>query len=288
MTAGSTAGSGGAVGFAPDLLAGRRAVVTGAGAGIGLATALCLSAAGAQVVALDIDAAAAAAAAELVGGTAVVADVSKAASLEGAFATAASSMGGLDILVNNAGIGAVTALHRVTDEQWMRLVDVNLKGVFYGIRAAVPLLRAAGGGAIVNVSSLSGLRPTRGEGPYSAAKAGVIALTSSAALEYGPEIRVNCVSPGVIETPLTEPLLGIEAMRERIERRIPLRRVGQAHEVANVVTFLASDLASYLTGTNIVIDGGSVLPSAQTDDLLARFVAAGEQASAQGPAPTPA
>jgi NAD(P)-dependent dehydrogenase (short-subunit alcohol dehydrogenase family) len=266
-------------GFAADLLAGRRAVVTGAGAGIGLAVAQSLASVGARVVALDIDEGSAQAAAALIGGVAVVADVSDAGSLARAFELAAAELGGLDTVVNNAGVGAVTALHRVTDEQWTRLVDVNLKGVFHGIRAAIPLLRAAGGGAIVNVASLSGLRPTRGEGPYSAAKAGVIALTSSAALEYGPEIRVNCVSPGAVETPLTEPLLREAAMRERLERRIPLRRVGTAAEIANLVTFLVSDLASYLTGANIVIDGGSVLPSAQTDDLLARFVAAGEQQS---------
>jgi NAD(P)-dependent dehydrogenase (short-subunit alcohol dehydrogenase family) len=156
-------------------------------------------------------------------------------------------------------------------------VDVNLKGVFNGLRAAIPLLLAGGGGSIVNVSSLSGLRPTRGEGAYSAAKAGVIALTSSAALEYGPSIRVNCVSPGAVDTPLTAPLLRNEAMRERLERRIPLKRVGRAAEVANVVTFLCSGLASYITGVNIVVDGGSVLPSAQTDDLLARWIAESEK-----------
>ncbi|MGH9172310.1 MAG: SDR family NAD(P)-dependent oxidoreductase [Acidimicrobiales bacterium] len=264
-------------GYPPDLLAGRRALVTGGGAGIGLAIARSLVAAGARVAVLDIDEAAARSAAHNLGGIAVAADVADAGSSAAAFETAAAELGGLDTVVNNAGIGNVTALHRVTDSEWARLVDVNLKGVFHGIRAAVPLLRAAGGGSIVNVSSLSGLRPTRGEGPYSAAKAGVIALTSSAALEYGPVIRVNCVSPGAVDTPLTEPLLRDPALRERIERRIPLRRVGRAEEVASVVTFLASDLASYVTGANIVVDGGSLLPSAQTDDLLARFVEGGSR-----------
>jgi NAD(P)-dependent dehydrogenase (short-subunit alcohol dehydrogenase family) len=166
----------------------------------------------------------------------------------------------------------VKALHRYSDDEWDRLLAVNLTGVFHGIRAAVGLLRSAGGGSIVNVASLSGLRPTRGEGPYSAAKAGVIALTATAALEYGPAIRVNCVSPGVIDTPLTRPLLHDDEVRGRIERRIPLGRAGTAVEVANVVAFLASDLAAYVTGTNIVVDGGSILPSAQTDALLARYV----------------
>jgi NAD(P)-dependent dehydrogenase (short-subunit alcohol dehydrogenase family) len=262
------------------LLPGRRAIVTGGGSGIGRAIAERLAGAGAVVAVLDIDLASAEATVGGlgglggVGGVAIEADVRSAHSLEAAFALAVQELGGLDIVVNNAGIGAVKALHRYSDEEWDDLVAVNLTGVFHGIRAAVRPLRASGGGSIVNVSSLSGVRPTRGEGPYSAAKAGVIALTANAALEYGPEIRVNCVSPGIIETPLTRPLLSDPALLERIERRIPLKRVGKAAEVADVVTFLASDLASYVTGVNVVVDGGSALPSAQTDDLLARWVEA--------------
>jgi len=260
-------------------LQGRRALVTGAGTGIGRAVAEYFAAEGARVAVVDIDEDSADEVAERLGGLAIVADVADASAVEAAFAQAAEALGGLDTVCNNAGIGAVTALHRVTDDDWERLIAVNLTGVFHGIRAAVPLLRAAGGGAIVNVSSLSGLRPTRGEGPYSAAKAGVIALTSSAALEYGPKIRVNCVSPGIIETPLTAGLLRDAAVRERIEGSIPLRRAGSADEVAKVVGWLASDLASYVTGANLVVDGGSSLPSAQTDDLLARYVEAAERRS---------
>jgi NAD(P)-dependent dehydrogenase (short-subunit alcohol dehydrogenase family) len=265
------------------LLAGRRAIVTGGGSGIGRAIAERFAEAGARVAVLDTDETSAT---EVVAslstkagngnagipGLALVADVGDADAVRRAFWQAADAFGGLDIVVNNAGAGSVKALHRYSDDEWERLVRVNLTGVFHGIRAAVDLLRAAGGGSIVNVASLSGIRPTRGEGPYSAAKAGVIALTATAALEYGPDIRVNCVSPGVIETPLTHPLLRDPAVRERIERRIPLKRAGTAAEVANVVAFLASDLAAYVTGTNLVVDGGSILPSAQTDDLLARFV----------------
>jgi NAD(P)-dependent dehydrogenase (short-subunit alcohol dehydrogenase family) len=258
-----------------DLLSGRRAIVTGGGSGIGRAVAERFADAGARVAVLDIDLAAAEATVGALGGLgglAIEADVADSLAVEGAFEWAAGEFGGLDIVVNNAGVGSVRALHRYTDEEWAHLVGVNLTGVFHCIRAGIPHLRGSGGGSIVNVSSLSGLRPTRGEGPYSAAKAGVIALTANAALEYGPEIRVNCVSPGVIETPLTGPLLANPALRERIEKRIPLGRAGTAVEVANVVTFLASDLASYVTGTNLVVDGGSLLPSAQTDDVLARYV----------------
>jgi NAD(P)-dependent dehydrogenase (short-subunit alcohol dehydrogenase family) len=135
---------------------------------------------------------------------------------------------------------------------------------------------AGGGGAIVNVSSISGIRPTRGEAAYSAAKAAVIALTQSAALEYGPTIRVNCVSPGLIDTPLTAPLLDDAAVRSGIERRTPLRRVGTPAEVASVIAFLCSEESSYITGVNIPVDGGSLLPSSQVEEPLANLVSGRE------------
>jgi meso-butanediol dehydrogenase/(S,S)-butanediol dehydrogenase/diacetyl reductase len=268
----SQAGAGG--GFGPGLFAGRRAIVTGGASGIGLAVVRRFAQLGASVAILDVAADGAAEVAREVDGQSVAVDVSDAASVEAAFATAIEALGGLDVLVNNAGIGSVAALHKVSDRSWDRLVDVNLNGVFYCMRAAIPAMLEGGGGSIVNVSSLSGVRPTRGEGPYSAAKAGVIALAASGALEYGPAIRVNCVSPGVIETPLTAPLLTDAGLRERLERRIPLRRAGTPEEVADVVVFLGSDMASYVTGANIIVDGGSSLPSHQTDELLGRWIEA--------------
>jgi NAD(P)-dependent dehydrogenase (short-subunit alcohol dehydrogenase family) len=126
----------------------------------------------------------------------------------------------------------------------------------------------AGGGSIVNNASLNGMRPLPGEAPYSAAKAGVINLTMTAAAEYAPRIRVNCVSPGLIETPLTEMVTGNPAWLAAAEAGTPLGRVGAAEEVAEVVVFLASDAASYLTGQNIVVDGGASMPSLQADSLL--------------------
>jgi NAD(P)-dependent dehydrogenase (short-subunit alcohol dehydrogenase family) len=115
----------------------------------------------------------------------------------------ADATGRLDVLVNNAGTGDLRPLHTVDDKLWHRLIDVNLTGTYHGMRAAVPLMLEAGGGSIVNNASLSGFMPTRNEAAYSAAKAGVIALTKSGALEYGPTVRVNCVAPGHVRTPLT-------------------------------------------------------------------------------------
>jgi NAD(P)-dependent dehydrogenase (short-subunit alcohol dehydrogenase family) len=130
------------------------------------------------------------------------------------------------------------------------------------------MMLEAGRGSIVNVSSISGMRPTRGEAPYAASKAAVIALTQSAALEYGPILRVNCVSPGLIETPLTAPLMGDEKTRASFDRKTPLGRVGTAEDVASVIAFLCSDMAAYVTGINLPVDGGSLLPSSQVEGVL--------------------
>ena len=153
------------------------------------------------------------------------------------------------------------------------MVDASIRGTFHGIRAAAPVMVSGGGGAIVNVSSVSGLRPTRGEAAYSAAKAAVIALTKSAALEYGPSVRVNCVSPGMIDTPFTAPFLEEAAVRSGIARRTPLGRVGAASEVASVIAFLCSEWSSYITGVNVPVDGGSLLPSSQVEEPLGDLVA---------------
>ena len=251
------------------LLDGHQALVTGAGSGIGRATCLRLRQEGALVALLDIDGEAAAAVAEeLGGGPVVVADVSDGAAMDAAVQRVAAELGGLTILVNNAGVGAVKPLHRYSDREYDRIVDVSMRGTFNGIRAAAPMMLEAGRGSIVNVSSISGMRPTRGEAPYAASKAAVIALTQSAALEYGPILRVNCVSPGLIETPLTAPLMGDEKTRASFDRKTPLGRVGTAEDVASVIAFLCSDMAAYVTGINLPVDGGSLLPSSQVEGVL--------------------
>jgi NAD(P)-dependent dehydrogenase (short-subunit alcohol dehydrogenase family) len=181
---------------------------------------------------------------------------------------AATELGGLTTLVNNAGVGNIKPLHRYREDQWDQLIDVNLKGTWNGIRAAAPLIRLSGGGCIVNIGSVSGLRATRGEGPYSAAKAGQVALTQSAGLELAPEIRVNGVAPGFVDTPLTEMVLSDERLRAAVTAGTPMGRIGTADEVADVVVFLCSPLARYVTGHTIVVDGGSVLGNPQADPLL--------------------
>lgn len=250
------------------LLEGQRAAITGGGSGIGAAMARRFVEEGASVAILDVDLDAAERIADEVGGLAFAVDVALTDDMASVLQQAAAELGGLTTLVNNAGVGAIKALHRYREEQWDHIVDVNLKGTWNGIRAGAPLLHLSGGGAIVNVSSVSGLRATRGEGPYSAAKAGVISLTQSAALELAPDIRVNCVAPGFVDTALTAIVLDDERLRTAVEAGTPLGRIGTADEVADVVVFLCSPLARYMTGQTITVDGGSVLPNPQADPVL--------------------
>ena len=255
------------------LLEGHRAIVTGGASGIGAATCRRFVEEGAAVAVLDVDGSAAAAVAEPLGATVVEADVADPGAVAAAVTTAAGSLGGLTCLVNNAGVGNVMPLADYPDGEWDRLLDVNLRGTFHGLRAALPLLRDAGGiGCVVNVASVSGLRPTRGEAPYSAAKAAVVSLTRSAALEYAPEVRVNAVAPGFIDTPLTGFAVADPAYAGPIVAGTPLQRIGTADEVADVIVFLCSPLARYVTGETVVVDGGSVLGNPQVDAFLSSLL----------------
>jgi NAD(P)-dependent dehydrogenase (short-subunit alcohol dehydrogenase family) len=251
--------------------AGRRVLVTGGGSGIGAATSRLFAAEGATVAVLDVRADAARAVASAISGTAVVADVAVPDDVRRGVEEAVAALGGLTDVVSNAGVGYWQPLHTYSDEQWRRIVDVNLSGPFYVLRAAVPHLRAAGGGSVVHVGSLNAQRSVPGEGPYSAAKAGLVSLTRTAAMEYAPEIRVNCVSPGVIDTPLTKPITSSEELTKAVTEVIPARRIAMAEEVASVIAFLASDAASYVTGQDVVVDGGSGLLGATTDRLVRQF-----------------
>jgi NAD(P)-dependent dehydrogenase (short-subunit alcohol dehydrogenase family) len=255
------------------LFDGRCAVVTGGASGIGLATCRRLAREGARVAILDLQREAAEAAASELGGFAFAVDVADAAAVERAMQGAARELGGLDLLFNNAGAGAVRTLHRYTPEDVERLLRVNLIGVYNGLRAAIPRMLAGGGGAIVNDASASASRPVRGEAPYAAAKAGVLALTQSAALEYGPRIRVNSVSPGLIRTPMSEGLFRLPGALDPVIAATPLGRIGTAEEVADAVVFLLSDQARFITGQDLVVDGGLGLPGAGIDATIRGLLA---------------
>lgn len=248
----------------------RRLVITGAASGIGAGLAAAFP--DDELWLLDRRTEPLERVAEHVGGHAVAVDVTDPEAVTAALA----GIGRIDGVVNNAGVGNLKRLENYTDAEFDRLVQVNLYGVFYVMRAAVSGLResAAGGGqpAVVNVGSSSGTRPTFGEGPYSAAKAAVVALTVSAAVEWAPEIRVNCVSPGFIATPLNQGVLEMADVRDDIEGATPAARVGRVDEVVDTVRWLLSPQSSYVTGQNVVIDGGAALVHAQTHALLRRFV----------------
>jgi meso-butanediol dehydrogenase/(S,S)-butanediol dehydrogenase/diacetyl reductase len=251
------------------LMEGQRAVITGGASGIGRATATRMVEEGAAVAIIDISADAAHEFAREIGATAHVADVTDAEGLGAAVDDAATAMGGITTLFNNAGIGNQSPLHEWTPEEWGRIMAVNLTGVYLGFRAAIPHIKRSGGGCVVSTASISGTRPAAGEAPYSAAKAAVIAITASAALEYGPAIRVNAVSPGMILTKLTEPLLQfLPHERQRYERTTPVGRIGQPDDIADVVVFLCSDLARFITGQNIVVDGGMTLHGSGVDGIF--------------------
>jgi len=246
-------------------------VITGGASGIGAATARRFAAEGATVAVIDRDPAGAEAVADEIGGRAVALDVRDGDAVEHAVSQIVGALGRVDVLVNNAGTGDLRPLHTVDDKVWHRLIDVNLTGTFNATRSVVPHMLEAGRGTIVNNASLSGLMPTRNEAAYSAAKAGVIALTKSGALEYGPTVRVNCVAPGHVRTPLTVVWEQVPEAFEPIAAAIPLGRIGEADEVAEVILFLASDRSSYVTGQTVVVDGGAMLPQAGTDAALAKL-----------------
>jgi NAD(P)-dependent dehydrogenase (short-subunit alcohol dehydrogenase family) len=244
-------------------LGGKVAAVTGAGSGIGRAVALQLAGNGAAVAVSDLwSDRAERVAAEIVaaGGVAIaiVADTSDPDAVDEMVGATTDRLGGLHIAVNNAGIGGhgLNAAEYGTDE-WRQVLSVNLDGVFYGVRAEIRAMKAAGhGGSIINMASILGVVATESSVAYSAAKHGVIGLTKAAALAHAADgIRVNAVGPGYIDTPLLEGRLTDEE-RAALALLHPLGRLGQAAEVAELVTWLASDASSFATGSFYPIDGG--------------------------------
>jgi NAD(P)-dependent dehydrogenase (short-subunit alcohol dehydrogenase family) len=239
---------------------GQVALITGAAAGIGRATALAFAAAGAALVLADTSDAAAALAAEITagGGDAlfVRTDVSDASQAEALMRAALARHRRIHVAFNNAGI---TSYIDTWDEAAMlRVIAVNLHGVMFAMKHQVAHMLEHGGGAIVNTASIAGLSAA-GTVEYCASKHGVVGVTRAAAVRYAPGgLRINAVCPGVIETDMTRPLLADAAIRDRLHAMVPMGRLGRAEEIADVVLFLASSRASFITGQAIVVDGGSM------------------------------
>lgn len=241
-------------------LDGKTAVVTGAAQGIGKAIAARLSRAGAHVVVTDLDDILGPATAEEIGGEFVRLDVTDSAAVDAVVADLTGRLGRLDIWVNSAGIAVNAAAEEMTDDQWRRVMTVNLDAVFYCSRAVGRHMLAQGAGAIVNIASMSGSianhpQPQCG---YNTSKAGVIMLTKSLAAEWAPRgVRVNSVSPGYTRTAILDQVLAIRQDWAQVWfDRTPMGRPAEVEEVAAVVHFLASDAASFVTGSDYTVDGG--------------------------------
>ena len=247
-------------------LEGKKAIITGAATGIGAVTAHMFAQEGAAVVVADInEEAAQRTVAEIRdhGGEAhfVRCDVTKESEVEALIKNGVEALGGLTSLFNNAGAQRSGPVTEFEQEQWDLLMAVNPRSCFFGIKHAVPALRQAGGGSIINMSSLAGVKGGAGLTAYSASKGAIVAFTKALAPELAPDrIRVNCVCPGWIDTPFNQPAIDFMGGREEQERIIkqivPMGRQGTPEEIAPIVVYLASDGSSYMTGQALVVDGG--------------------------------
>jgi len=238
-------------------LDGRRAIVVGAGSGIGEASAEALAAAGAHVVCADLDAAKAAAVAKRIteaGGSAedLAVDVRSTASVERALDAAR-----VTIMVSTPGVNVRKRIQEISDEEFDRVIDTNLKGTFRLVRSAARRMAESGGGSIIAFSSIRSIVVEPGQGVYASTKSGIVQLLRAVAAEHGKQgVRANAIAPGVVETPLTAPIKANAAWYDAYARRSALGRWAQPREIAGAVVYLASDAASYVTGTCLFVDGG--------------------------------
>jgi 3-oxoacyl-[acyl-carrier protein] reductase len=250
-------------------LEGLVSVITGAGSGIGRCSALAFADEGASVVVADVQAATAEETAQQIrsrGGKAhaVKVDVTRYDQVERMIATAIDNFGRLDVLFNNAGLPqAFTPFEESSDDLYNRIFDVNVKGVFYGCRAAIPHMKAQGGGVILNTASTAGIRPRPGLAVYNASKAAVITMTKSLAVELAPHrIRVVSICPVATDTPMLPSFIGVEQGADEAEGRkrfigtIPWGRLNRPEDIAHAAVFLASSDAEMVTGTAFEVDGG--------------------------------
>lgn len=246
---------------------GKVVIITGGALGIGRATAIEFAREGAQVTIADINEAAGRSAIEAIGGQAhlVVGDVARASECQRVVRETVERFGGLDVLFNNVGIQPQESYRNVedtTEEMWDRILDVNLKSFFLMSKYAIPEIRRRGGGAIINTASVQGLQSQQGVPAYAASKGGILSLTRQVALDYAAEgIRVLAVCPGSIDTDMVRAAAarepdGLEAALARFGRTHPIGRIGTGQDIANMVLFLASDKASFMTGEYVCVDGG--------------------------------
>ena len=243
-------------------VAGKVALISGGAGGIGSATAKLLAKEGAAVVIADLledEGRAAEAQIAESGGQALFVrlDVTSEESWRNAVQAAVSSFGKLDILVNNAGVSHRAGVEETTSEAWDKVMDVNVKGVFLGTQAAIPEMRKAGGGSIINISSIYGLVGSGGSAAYHASKGAVRIFNKSTAIQYASEnIRANSVHPGFIDTPMTRAHHDNPNIHEERVAKTPIGRMGQPEDIAAGILYLASDESSFVTGAELVIDGG--------------------------------
>ena len=246
-----------------DRLEGKRAVVTGAGAGIGRSIALRLASEGARVALADVDEEAAERVASEIDGETLVrrTDVTRAEEVEELVASAVEAWGGLDVMVNNAGVGVAATVVDTTEEDYERVMDVCVRGTLLGMKYAIPAIRDAGEGSVINMSSVAALVGITDRAVYSAAKGAILSMTRAAAIDHvGEGVRVNCIAPGTVDTPwidrITSGYDDPEEARAKMQARQPHSRFVTPEEIAAMAAYLASDEAASCIGACMIVDGG--------------------------------